>query len=218
MLRLALIDVEIRDIISALNRKPFVLQTLFSCAGYGKAGTDVRHPHEIPPSDPLGHVPRSSGYVVIAYRRDHPQWKPFHQAMSSLVDRVRSMDVSRRELQAPVFSYTFKGTARPALMAKKWDSSSDAPQRLRTDQDKVGGLRSVRVEPWARAQAARARRAEPPYGLLSPPRGWRVETRQEWLTRLWLEDLLTRRDPPPLVLVGQRANVLQSTDETEAEA
>lgn len=65
-----MVDVEIRQVIAALNRLPFVSRTLFSCAGFGRAGLASRTPGDYSSDDPTGHLANQSGYVTIEYKSD----------------------------------------------------------------------------------------------------------------------------------------------------
>lgn len=77
------IDVEIRDIIVAVNALPFVERTLFSCAGYGTAGTS-RNPDDAPAGDLTGHDADNAPYLVVAYRAGSA-YQAFHDAMTEAV-------------------------------------------------------------------------------------------------------------------------------------
>jgi hypothetical protein len=111
------IDPAIRTVVASINRLSFVDTTLFSCAGYGPAGDDVRHPNETIDS-PWGHNRIAEGYIMIAYAAGS-DWRPFHRQLSSLSTRVKSNRLWRQLLQEPVFAYfIYNGTAKH--VAKRW--------------------------------------------------------------------------------------------------
>jgi|KBSSwiStaDraftv2_1062776.scaffolds.fasta_scaffold00132_91 hypothetical protein len=83
-----IVDVEIRDLVAAINALPFVLRTTHSCAGYGRPGTAPRNANDHP--DPTCHRPNTTGYVSIRYR-DLGCWK-FHEELMRVADWATEID------------------------------------------------------------------------------------------------------------------------------
>lgn len=120
------VDVEIRDIIEDLNNLPFVLTTIFSCAGYGVAGLGPRHPNNFSEDDSTGHKRDKkglfNGYVLIAYKSES-DWKKFHEQMVDIVDNSRILSVNKfwqKRLGNPVRIYILFGRIEQEI-SRKWN-------------------------------------------------------------------------------------------------
>ena len=116
---LEVIDVEIRDLIRALNEVPWIFGTLYSCAGFGRAGKTPRHPNEIPKNDPFGHLPKVEGYVMVAYEKgvEKESGRAFHNIFTKFFDKVIKNVYWTKTLKRPIFSYYLY---KPSKM--KWKS------------------------------------------------------------------------------------------------
>lgn len=103
------VDEEIRYIIQSINILPFVNRTLWSCAGYGKAGSAPRHPGEIPKGDPLGHKPGVGGMFMVSYNKNM-NYKQFHKQISDISSNFKILGtVSRKHnhLTKDEIGYTY---------------------------------------------------------------------------------------------------------------
>lgn len=96
-----LVDLEIRDIIQAINNLPFVEKTLYSCAGYGKQGDIITYA-DLP--DSHGEI-ENEGYVVIMYKKKG--WEEFHDELSSMAQKVRLDKDKSIKCNCPVYTYHF---------------------------------------------------------------------------------------------------------------
>ena len=80
------IDPEIKDVIISLNKLPFIEQTYYCCAGYGKQSLRDQEMYASRRNKSPMHS--LTGYFVLEYKTDNPKALLFHEQLLKLCDSL----------------------------------------------------------------------------------------------------------------------------------